>query len=58
MGVSGGGGDPRVALVVEVEAVEANRFIALAVGAIMLGFWEDVPLSSAAPGIGGGMYCC
>lgn len=54
MGVSGGGGDPRVALVVEVDAVEANRFIALAVGAIMFEFSVGVPLSSATPGTGGG----
>lgn len=43
MGVSGGGGEPRVALVVEVEAVEANLFIAL-----------EFTSSSGVDGIGGG----
>lgn len=53
-GVSGGGGDPRCALVVEVEAVELNLFI-------KLGFWTFNPAGGAempdddAPG--GGQYC-
>ena len=53
-GVSGGGGDPRCALVVEVEAVELNLFIEL-------GLWTFKPAGVAempdddAPG--GGQYC-
>lgn len=51
IGVSGGGGEPLVALVVEIDAVDANLFMAL--GAIR--FSDDgVPLSSAGPGTGGG----
>ena len=33
IGVSGGGGEPLVALVVETEAVEANLFMPVGVGA-------------------------
>lgn len=51
MGVSGGGGDPLVALVVEVEAVEANLFISfLGVGDRI----DGAPLEDVGLGIGGG----
>lgn len=55
IGVSGGGGLPLVALVVDVEAVDANRFISFfGVGATKFGFLAGSPLSSEGPGIGGG----
>lgn len=56
MGVSGGGGDPRVALVVDVEAVEEKRFIALGVGAYKLPLAADCPLSSGVLDLGGAEY--
>lgn len=45
IGVSGGGGDPRVALVVDVDAVESIRLILL--GSLMFNFakaaWAAFP---------------
>ena len=39
MGVSGGGGDPRLAFVVDVEAVEAKRFTPLSMGILRKFSW-------------------
>ena len=49
IGVSGGGGEPRVARVVEVDAVELMRFT-------MPGSL-DLSLYGSAPPDGGGKYC-
>ena len=53
IGVSGGGGDPRCAFVVDVEAVEPNLFTPAGSGILRLlfgsaGLWVDP---------GGGQYC-
>ena len=69
MGVSGGGGDPRLARVVEVEAVEANRLTLLAAGifnkpssccggrALLLELWLELVLGLVEFPLGGGyMY--
>lgn len=56
MGVSGGGGDPRVALVVDVEAVEEKRFIVLGVGAYKLLLLAGSPSSSGVLFLGGAEY--
>ena len=53
IGVSGGGGEPLVALVVDVEAVEENLFIAFGVGAAKLSL-EGVAADCT---VGGGKYC-
>jgi hypothetical protein len=52
IGVSGGGGDPLCALVVEVEAVELSLLIPPGFGILRAG---PVPLGEA--GFGGGQYC-
>jgi hypothetical protein len=53
MGVSGGGGDPRCALVVDVDAVELTRLIVDGSRIFSL-------LSASAVDAvdGGGQYCC
>ena len=63
-GVSGGGGEPRWARVVDVDAVElsllralsggASRFCAAAVAAAAAAFPGPGPLEAC----GGGQYCC
>lgn len=50
IGVSGGGGEPLCALVVEVEAVELNLLTPLGFGILRLG-----PGGEEEPG--GGQYC-
>ena len=53
IGVSGGGGEPRWAFVVDVEAVELNLFTPP-------GFGTRKPLDGPTPGAsspGGGQYC-
>jgi hypothetical protein len=52
MGVSGGGGEPRVALVVEVDAVELMRLIISGSRAFNLAYGSP-PLV-----VGGGKNCC
>lgn len=53
MGVSGGGGEPRCALVVDVEAVELRRLMPAGFGMFRAG-----PGDFGAPeGWGGGQYC-
>lgn len=52
MGVSGGGGEPLVALVVDVEAVDEILFIPLGVGATRLAPPPGLPLDDVAPGGG------
>ena len=58
-GVSGGGGDPRLARVVEFEAVDANRFTPCSPASsepLLLGTWseDDASLPDAAVDPGGG----
>ena len=54
IGVSGGGGEPRCALVVDVEAVELSRLIDAGLGTLR-------PVEGAGPlaevSSGGGQYC-
>lgn len=62
MGVSGGGGDPRCALTVEVEAVELRRLMPPGLGMLSAcgaGRLEDAPATAPAPvfALGGGQYC-
>jgi len=53
MGVSGGGGEPLCAFVVEVEAVELNRLIPPGLGIFSAGSEAFGALGLA----GGGQYC-
>lgn len=55
MGVSGGGGDPRCAFTVDVEAVELRRLMPPGLGIWSAGWAEDVPAVVFA--FGGGQYC-
>jgi hypothetical protein len=54
IGVSGGGGDPRVAFVVEVEAVELSLWTVA--GSRMFNL-PGCPPESAEDAPGGGQYC-
>jgi hypothetical protein len=53
MGVSGGGGDPRLARVVDVLAVEANRLTELSFGILKVSGFEAFSSAFDAPGGGG-----
>lgn len=53
MGVSGGGGEPRCALVVDVDAVELSLFTPPGFGI----FNPAVSEFLDAPAFGGGKYC-
>ena len=54
MGVSGGGGEPRCARVVEVDAVELSLLIEVGLGEAKL-LDGAAPLEDELPG--GGQYC-
>ena len=52
IGVSGGGGEPLFARVVEVEAVDKYRFIVFGAGAARLELPAELPLGLGASGTG------
>ena len=57
IGVSGGGGDPRCAFTVDVEAVELRRLMPPGLGMLSAcaGWLDDAPALASA--LGGGQYC-
>lgn len=56
IGVSGGGGEPRWALTVEVDAVELRRLTPSGVGTLSTGsFWAGPVYTTGFAG--GGKYC-
>lgn len=59
MGVSGGGGEPRCALTVDVEAVELRRLTPTGVGTLSTGSSCLGPVYTTGVGFaaGGGKYC-